>query len=1367
MKALLYNTIASLNKIIDSLTRKLTQQESFVIRLPYALTLFILYLVSAGVNALAILFLSSATSFEFFHPLNQQRGYTGSFTQYNSWRRRVQVSAVSSTIVVIAITILNGLFFTQEKSFAANFTVNCSGTSSAPTVVTESNYNSGDIITFADTGGDGYCVLDQPLDVGPAGSVTIQTGVVLAHSSSDSVGIDITTGALTIEVGASLDANYRGCLGGQTSSEDGQGPNETTGICATSESGAGGGAIGGGGGAGHAGNGGNAVNPNNFGVAYGDSSQPMLLGAGGGAAVDTDGGDGGGAIRLDVSGTLTIDGTITSNGEDGEDSTNVGGGGASGGSVFLSTNNLTGAGTITAQGGVGGDATGNNTADGGGGSGGRVVIEYESSAFSAESIFVNGGTVAAGSNNAGVGAAGSILLLDTDDDDMTLKSSFDLQSDGDYTRNTITINNGTSVSCEAMISTLNFIATDTIAFDNVNWTCTSAATINFGANNWTMTGANTMDWSAVGGVVNWDIQNDVNIQNLTYTGGSASTTQNGGILNWSNPINITLTNSTIDSSVQWEGISSLTIDADSSISASDKGCDGGSGPNGNGYGPDEGNNAICTITTAGYGDGTTLGAGEYPGGAGYGGAGGASYDGVISATYGDQTTPTLPGSGGGASGGDGGRGGGIVRISTPVDTGIINVLGSINALGATGASGIANTGGGGSGGSIYITTGVLTGSGTFSVDGGAGGEQTVGAGARSGSGGGGGRVALYTNGLTTEPTHYSRDGGVAGAGSSAATAGAQGSLYTFDYTAPNMPTVLIPADNATGVSKTPTITTGIYNDIDGGTHTSTDWIIYDTNDCSGAENSTYSTYASSDLDSHVVSPALEAHTEYSVAVRYTDEVSLDSEFSSCISFTTLNAIPVAAIDPVSDANEDDETVSLDASSSTDADTDTLTYEWVELSDTASACDLADTTSATPDVTISNTDANYSCQYEVTVDDGFGGVDTDSVTFNVVADDDAPIIENITNKTIEAGSILTFEVSASDPDTDEPLTLSISDQDGSFADSGVTASSLFTDNGDNSGEFTWVTASDMAGIYVAAFNAFDGTSTTAEVVTITVEEAGGTDPGDNPGEGEEASLLFSGALPNISFSAGTTTQSLFDLDEYFSQSEGAHITYSSFGQQNITVLINDSGQVTMSAPASFAGSESITFRADDGDGHIADSNSIVVSVSEDTETNDDIDHVTGTSKGRGVVTVYNTDNDIIAQWQAFRVGGVVPRLGYVNNQSYVITVKRRSGSTTHAYTSQGTILKKKRLSPKLHYRKIATGKLDNKGTTIEIVVATKRGDTIYFKIFSFNPEKRQIVLRKRAKYQPIQGKKYRVSIQKERIKLINKNGQTKFIWRPFP
>ncbi|MDY6950658.1 MAG: choice-of-anchor X domain-containing protein [Thermodesulfobacteriota bacterium] len=126
------------------------------------------------------------------------------------------------------------------------------------------------------------------------------------------------------------------------------------------------------GGAGHGGGGGHGPN-SKAGATYGSVSEPTALGSGGVVSYGGHaGGLGGGAIKLDVSNTLTITGTISANGGS---STQYGAGGA-GGSIWLVVHTLAGSGAITADGG-----SSNSTAKSGGGGGGRIALDWTTRTF--------------------------------------------------------------------------------------------------------------------------------------------------------------------------------------------------------------------------------------------------------------------------------------------------------------------------------------------------------------------------------------------------------------------------------------------------------------------------------------------------------------------------------------------------------------------------------------------------------------------------------------------------------------------------------------------------------------------------------------------------------------------------------------------------------------------------------------------------------------------------------------------------------------------------------------------------------------------------------------------------------------------------
>ncbi|HOX55407.1 MAG TPA: hypothetical protein P5205_01285 [Candidatus Paceibacterota bacterium] len=123
------------------------------------------------------------------------------------------------------------------------------------------------------------------------------------------------------------------------------------------------------------------------GIIYDLLSAPLGMGSGGGTYPPyLVGGAGGANIRLDVMGSLQVDGRISAGGMPGA-SADAGGG--SGGSILLTVGALSGTGIIAADGGAG-------IGLGGGGGGGRIAITYTSTTFSGTMSARGGGGYAWG-----------------------------------------------------------------------------------------------------------------------------------------------------------------------------------------------------------------------------------------------------------------------------------------------------------------------------------------------------------------------------------------------------------------------------------------------------------------------------------------------------------------------------------------------------------------------------------------------------------------------------------------------------------------------------------------------------------------------------------------------------------------------------------------------------------------------------------------------------------------------------------------------------------------------------------------------------------------------------------------------------------
>lgn len=215
-----------------------------------------------------------------------------------------------------------------------------------------------------------------------------ENGKLILNSDSSAPGfkgVKIITENLFIDATSSISADGRGYPAGQ-----GPGKGE--------ENGSGGG---------YGGKGGDL---GNFlgGKPYGSLFQPNDLGSGGGNIGNRLGGAGGGAIILEISDTLTINGIVSANGENGQwriiyiaPATGAG----SGGSIYIRTNVLEGSGKILANGG--------NTDSAGAGGGGRIAIYYNSmDEFTGEIDAFGGDCAYCGFTSKG--GAGTIFLKQND-----------------------------------------------------------------------------------------------------------------------------------------------------------------------------------------------------------------------------------------------------------------------------------------------------------------------------------------------------------------------------------------------------------------------------------------------------------------------------------------------------------------------------------------------------------------------------------------------------------------------------------------------------------------------------------------------------------------------------------------------------------------------------------------------------------------------------------------------------------------------------------------------------------------------------------------------------------------------------------------
>ncbi len=490
----------------------------------------------------------------------------------------------------------------------------------------------------------------------------------------------------TLFSGGTINVDGKGFIGGASAGAAGHGP------------GGGGGGGQGGGGGGHGGSGGGG-NDGAAGVANGSYLAPLTPGSGGGYAMDNGNCHGGGAVRIQATGRVTLDGTITANGV----STPGRGGAGSGGALYITCNVFGGStGVVNAKGGNG------SAPFGGGGGGGRVAIIYDAVAQASEpkphvTFLLDGG-----SGNA-AGSPGTLYFSDSSAVDTTWMPT-----------------TGVLLIPDSVWST------DSLLIGRGRLQLVTAGAQLITANDITVTGTVTRFEMPKGGEIHCgghlSLSNGAALYiNSAATNGASPTY--GALVDVAGTVYIASNSWIYPYSDNTNGGSALLRMANLLISSS-----GGINADGKGYAGGV-YSGTYGIGTSGYGPGRALANGTGGGGAGYGGAGGAGDSGAAGVAYGATNAPMNPGSGGGFGGdSSGGAGGGLVWIEAP--NGLVTINGTISAMGVNGAGA---RGGGGSGGGVFISCRKLAGAsaGVLRASAGNGGSLW-------GGGGGGGRIAVLT-----------------------------------------------------------------------------------------------------------------------------------------------------------------------------------------------------------------------------------------------------------------------------------------------------------------------------------------------------------------------------------------------------------------------------------------------------------------------------------------------------------------------------------------------------------------------------------------------------------------------------------------------
>lgn len=415
MKAMISRVLTrfgnALHRRIQRRRLSISGNQSFGQRLWTVGALLALQLTATLVQAIGVVFLPSAASFEQIHEMKDGHGYTTSFAAYKSWKQRIQfVSLTSVGMIAATIGVSYFAFIDPRGSFAAACTISADQDITPAYITTNScesitisadallSFSGGAIDlqgngTFTVNSGVNAVFLDG-LELHETDSLVLN-GDALAPAADPS-GLVITAENVTVGASGGINGDGAGC---ETENPgDGYGPNTGGDGSCTQGTATGGGDATGGGGA-HGGNSGQGSQNSSPVGPYGSATNPQFLGASGAGDAGT-AGAGGARVTLTVGDTLDVDGTITANGSAAQNGGGFGAGGGAGGSILIDVSTISGAGEIQATGGNGGDV-GNVNQQGGGGSGGRIAVFYDNDPEGIVSNLVAAEDVAGGNPGAG------------------------------------------------------------------------------------------------------------------------------------------------------------------------------------------------------------------------------------------------------------------------------------------------------------------------------------------------------------------------------------------------------------------------------------------------------------------------------------------------------------------------------------------------------------------------------------------------------------------------------------------------------------------------------------------------------------------------------------------------------------------------------------------------------------------------------------------------------------------------------------------------------------------------------------------------------------------------------------------------------
>jgi hypothetical protein len=302
-------------------------------------------------------------------------------------------------------------------------------------------------------------------------------------------------------------------------------------------------------------------------------------------------------------------------------------------------------------------------------------------------------------------------------------------------------------------------------------------------------------------------------------------------------------------------------------------------------------------------------------------------------------------------------------------------------------------------------------------------------------------------------------------------------------------------------------------------------------------------------------PSYTQASQYTVTFKVSDGQATDSE-DVTIAVNNVNRAPVLAPVGDKDVNEG-ATLSFTITASDD---EPVTFSMSGLPEGSGA--TLDPTSGEFTWTPGYDKAGL---YDVTFNATDGALeDSETVKITVNNVNRAPVMDPVVVPPVDEGSMLSFAISASDPDNDEI----------SYSASDLPDGAIFNPS---SGTFTWTPGYDKAGSYDVTFNATDGELQDSETVKITVNDI------------NQAPILA--PVGDKDVNEGAT------LSFTITASDDEPVTFSMSGlpEGSGATLDPTSGEFTWTPGYDKAGSYDVTFNATDG--ALEDSETVKITVND--------------------------------------------------------------------------------------------------------------------------------------------------------------------------